>query len=109
MRNTAVGYEGRTELVLKLRLSNLEPSLPGLCIYVNTIWFNPPQQVANSTARPLTAQFIWCRDASTNISVLGFQSKCGVHVWSETLQVWSTGSQGAQGGLISFDGSGHSL
>lgn len=57
VRNTTVGYEGRAELVLKLRL---EPSLPGLCIYVNTIWFNPPQQVANSTARPLTAQFIWC-------------------------------------------------
>lgn len=50
--NTAVGSEGRAELVLKLRPSSLEPSLPGLCIYVNTIWFNPPQQVANSPARP---------------------------------------------------------
>lgn len=72
MRNNA--YEECAELVLKLCLSNLEPSLPGLCIYVNTIciWFNPPQQVANSITDPLTAQYIWHSDASTNIIVLGF-------------------------------------
>lgn len=82
MIETVVSYEECTELVLKPCLNNLEPRLSGLCIYINTIciWFNPHQQVANSIADPLTAQDIWHSDTSTNISVLGFQSKYLVHM-----------------------------
>lgn len=74
--------------------------------------FNPPQQVADSKADPLSlaARDVWLSDTLIQICVLVLQSKCPVHMWSEAPRVRSTGSQSARSWrFISPDGSGHSL